>query len=75
MVTDEQCLAAAVAYSAIAPRIQGFTYGTKDKPVYVIRDIRQPPSKQEIWRGDNLALFAQQCEIERMRAALISAGF
>lgn len=75
--TDEM-LRAAVRAMETPDRIQGFstpqdksrrTWGSP----YYVRDTFLPPSRQELWRGDNCEEMMERCEMERLRIGLAAA--
>lgn len=75
-ITDEMCRKALNGWEG--DRIQGFSTPLDESrskwgaPHY-IRDVKLPPDKQEIWRGNDMDEMLDRCEIERMRLALAAA--
>lgn len=70
-ITDEMCERAILALEA--DRIQGFSYGEGFGPPHVIRDVRMPYGKQELWRGQDHGEMMRRIEIIKMRLALTAA--
>lgn len=69
-LTDEQLRTLAGAWGALPDRIQGFSYGNKFGPPHVVRDVYLPPSKQELWRGDDHDEMIVRCRMEQFRLVM-----